>query len=60
VHVLVVDDNATNREVLMAQLLAWGVRSEETRNGAMALQALYLARDAGDPWSAITGFPSLP
>jgi PAS domain S-box-containing protein len=50
VHVLVVDDNATNREVLMAQLLAWGVRSEEAPNGPMGLQALYLARDAGDPF----------
>jgi CheY-like chemotaxis protein/HPt (histidine-containing phosphotransfer) domain-containing protein len=50
VHVLVVDDNATNREVLMAQLAAWGVRSEEAPNGPMALQALYVAQDAGDPF----------
>jgi len=50
VHVLVVDDNATNREVLMAQLLAWGVRSEEAPNGPLALRALYTARDA-DPFS---------
>jgi len=50
VHVLVVDDNATNREVLMAQLLAGGVRSEEAPNGPLALQALYLARDAADPF----------
>ena len=50
VHVLVVDDNATNREVLMAQLAAWGVRSEEAPDGFMALQALYLARDSGDPF----------
>ncbi len=50
VHILVVDDNATNREVLMAQFAAWGVRSEEAPNGPTALQALYLARDAGDPF----------
>ena len=50
VHILVVDDNATNREVLTAQLQAWGVRLEEAPNGPMALQALYLARDAGDPF----------
>jgi signal transduction histidine kinase/DNA-binding response OmpR family regulator len=50
VHVLVVDDNATNREVLTAQILAWGVRLEEAPNGPTALQALYLARDAGDPF----------
>ena len=50
VHVLVVDDNATNREVLMLQLKAWGVRAEQAPNAPMALQALYLARDAGDPF----------
>ena len=48
VHVLVVDDNATNREVLMTQLMAWGVRPEEAPDGPLALQALYLAGDAGD------------
>ena len=50
VHVLVVDDNATNRDVLMTQLAAWEVRSEEAPDGFMALQALYLARDSGDPF----------
>ena len=52
VHILVVDDNATNREVLKVQLAAWGVRSEEAPDGPLALQALYLARDAGDPFQA--------
>jgi len=51
-HVLVVDDNATNREVWMLQFKAWCVRAEEAPNGPMALQALYLARDAGDPFQA--------
>jgi PAS domain S-box-containing protein len=50
IHVLVVDDNATNREVLMTQFKDWGVRSKEAPNGHMALQELYLARDAGDPF----------
>jgi PAS domain S-box-containing protein len=49
-HVLVVDDNVTNREVLIAQLKAWGVRGEEAPDGATALQALNRARDAGDPF----------
>ena len=52
VHMLVVDDNATNREVLMAQIRAWGVRVEETPDGPTALLALYRARDAGDPFQA--------
>ncbi len=49
IYVLVVDDNTTNREVLMAQLAAWSVRAEEAPDGPKALQALHLARDAGDP-----------
>ena len=52
-HILIVDDNATNREILMAQLKAWGVRVEETADGPTALAALYKARDAGDPFRAI-------
>ncbi len=51
-HILVVDDNATNREVLRAQLQAWGVRVEETADGPTALQALYRALDASDPFRA--------
>jgi CheY-like chemotaxis protein len=54
-HVLVVDGNATNREVLTIQLAAWGVRSESAADGHLALQALYQARDAGDAFKiAIT------
>ena len=52
VHILVVDDNATNREVLIEQFNAWGVRGEETPDGPSALQALCLARNAGDPFRA--------
>ena len=52
VHILVVDDNTTNREVLTAQLAAWGVRSEETRDGPSALLALARAKDVGDPFAA--------
>ena len=51
-HVLVVDDNATNREVLSTQLRAWGVRPEEAADGPSALLALAQARDAGDPFAA--------
>ena len=52
VHILVVDDNATNRDVLAAQLGAWGVRSEEAPDGPSALLALARAKDAGDPFVA--------
>ncbi len=50
VHILVVDDNATNREVLTAQLQSWGVRTEDAPDGFMALKALYRAKDARDPF----------
>ncbi len=52
VHILVVDDNATNREVLMAQFASWGLRAEEVPDGPTALQALQRARAAGDPFRA--------
>jgi PAS domain S-box-containing protein len=51
-HILVVDDNATNREVLSIQLHAWGARSEEAIDGPEALVALAQAQDAGDPFAA--------
>ena len=51
-HILVVDDNATNREVLSAQLQAWGARPEEATDAPSALLALAQARDEGDPFGA--------
>jgi PAS domain S-box-containing protein len=51
-HVLVVDDSDTNREVLVAQLRAWGVWVEETPDGTAALGALYRANDAAAPFQA--------
>ena len=50
VHILVVDDNATNREVLMTQLKAWGVRAEDAPSGPDGLRLIYQARDSGDPF----------
>ena len=50
VHLLVVDDNTTNREVLMAQVRSWGVRAEEAPDGPAALQALHSAKHADDPY----------
>jgi PAS domain S-box-containing protein len=52
IHILVVDDNATNREVLMVQFAAWGIRAEATADGPAALKALRRAREAEDPFRA--------
>jgi PAS domain S-box-containing protein len=49
-HLLIADDNATNREVLRAQIHSWGMRVEEAVDGPAALCALHKARDAGDPF----------
>jgi PAS domain S-box-containing protein len=51
-HVLVVDDSATNREIVLAQFSAWGVRAEAAPDGESALRALSGALDAGDPFRA--------
>jgi CheY-like chemotaxis protein/HPt (histidine-containing phosphotransfer) domain-containing protein len=51
-HILVVDDNATNREVVRAQLLSWGTRPEEAPEGPTALRMLRQAHEAGDPFQA--------
>jgi CheY-like chemotaxis protein len=51
-QILVVDDNATNREVLRVQLTTWGVRAHEAPDGPSALQALQQARDKSAPFQA--------
>jgi signal transduction histidine kinase/CheY-like chemotaxis protein/HPt (histidine-containing phosphotransfer) domain-containing protein len=51
-HILIVDDNSTNREVLTLQLAAWGIRSEEAADGPSGLAALRKAMDAGDQFDA--------
>ena len=46
-RVLIVDDNATVREVLRTQMEAWGMRATEADGGANALLALYRAVEEG-------------
>ena len=49
-HILVVDDNASFREVLAVQLRAWGVRVEEVPDGTAALEVLGRTGESGDPF----------
>ncbi|MBI9087553.1 MAG: response regulator, partial [Desulfobacterales bacterium] len=50
VRVLIIDDNATSREILLTRLSSWGMRPEEAHDGPSGLQALYRALDEKDPF----------
>lgn len=49
-YVLVVDDNAINREILDELLTGWNISHESARSGEEALQLLHRAADAGRPF----------
>ena len=49
-RILVVDDNETNRELLVAHLTDWGARSDGVPGGDSALQQLHAAARAEDPY----------
>ncbi|MBM9537817.1 response regulator [Desulfobulbus alkaliphilus] len=50
VRVLIIDDNATNREILLTRLSSWGMRPEEAHDGPSGLEALYRALGEADPF----------
>ena len=50
IKTLVVDDNATNRQILSRQLSAWNMPVHEFADAASALDALLHAADQGDPF----------
>jgi two-component system sensor histidine kinase/response regulator len=60
VHVLVVDDNATNRLVLSEQLASWGARHEEAESAIQALAMLRAACAQGDPFRIVISDMQMP
>ncbi len=50
VKVLIVDDNATNREILTTRLTAWGMRPAEAKDAPAALLYLEQAQADGAPF----------
>jgi len=48
-HVLIVDNNTTDREFLTTEMTSWGMRPTEAQNGPDALKALYQSLDKNDP-----------
>lgn len=52
-HVLVVDDNETNRTILYHQLSNWGLIVETVESGKLALEALRAAHDRGQAFDVL-------
>jgi len=52
-HVLIVDDNSTNRRLLSGMLVRWGMRPTGVESGRAALQAMHIARSTGHPFPLI-------
>ena len=49
-RVLVVDDNATNREIVHHQVTSWGMGNGSAENGHKALEMLRAAAERGEPY----------
>ncbi len=49
-RVLIVDDNATNREILRERLASWHMRPAEADSGEQALERMRRADDDGEPF----------
>ena len=50
---LVVDDNASNREILRRQILAWRMQANSAASGAEALKLLRAAATEGKPYDLV-------
>jgi PAS domain S-box-containing protein len=53
VHALIVDDNFTNRRILLDMLAGWGMQPTAVESGQAALQALEIAKNTGHPFPLI-------
>jgi PAS domain S-box-containing protein len=49
-RVLIVDDNATNRNILNHQTSSWGMLASEAESGVRALELLHAAVTRGEPY----------
>jgi len=52
-NLLVVDDNDTNRQLLITLLSTWGCRYDTAADGATALGMLHEYHEAGDPFQVV-------
>ena len=52
-RVLIIDDNATNREILERQTASWGVESESASRGTEGIEKLLRAQQSGQPFDLV-------
>jgi PAS domain S-box-containing protein len=60
VRVLIVDDNATNRRILLGLLSLWGMRAEAVADGGAALTQLAAASETLDPYVLVLTDMQMP
>lgn len=53
VRAMIVDDNATNRDILHSQIMNWAMRNDSLSNGKDALRRLQEAAGQGDPYEVV-------
>jgi PAS domain S-box-containing protein len=58
--VLIVDDTAVNRRVVLEQVTSWGMRADTFASAAEALQALRDASEAGGPYDLVIADYQMP
>jgi signal transduction histidine kinase/DNA-binding response OmpR family regulator len=59
-RVLVVDDNATNRSILLEMLDHWNMKATAADSAEQAVQQLRLARDANEPYRLVLTDDHMP
>ncbi len=52
-RILVVDDNETNRKILLYQIKSWGIFAEEAEDGEVAMKILQTAAEKGNPFNLV-------
>jgi signal transduction histidine kinase/DNA-binding response OmpR family regulator/HPt (histidine-containing phosphotransfer) domain-containing protein len=50
IHVLLVDDNATNRNIIIKRLQSWNIQIDEAADATIALDLLYKAASSNNPY----------
>ena len=59
-RILVVDDNATNREILTTRLTSWGAIVAESPDGLSALKSMIFAADTRTPFEVVITDMQMP